>query len=150
MGFEVDKAAVQRSLVEYLGAPLARKNVTDMLPELAQAVGNVSLFVEELTPEQYTRWLRDNTTERARQGDNGKDSSEARLVILTLCYEDGVRVFQDTPNHRELLCRKLALVTKLAKVAGNLSGILWREEDALKNARQTSPSNGQPHGEAPV
>lgn len=114
-----------------------RIEVTKVIPELGRATGGQSLFVQDIDNEAKHAWLKEN--------DKSAADADARLVVLTLVNGDGVPVL--SRDHLPYLKRTTALVTKLARLAARVTGMIWDAEEALKNAGTTSPSSGPPPGE---
>jgi hypothetical protein len=104
----------------------AQQEVTALFSGLKARV-----FIRELSPRQRIDWLAGNQKD--------SDSSDARLVMLTLVDEAGNQILG--PNHLAVLMSNdigVSLIVKLANIALNLSGFFWK---ASENGQLTGPRN---------
>lgn len=137
-----------RERVKGLLGKRQRRDVTELVPAIAEAAGNVKLYIQELSTADRHAWIVED--ELGRKGRVLPPDSNARLVIASLVFDDGTPVLDE--SCKGTLLQASAFTSMLAEIAYTLNKIGWREGDAkreeasLKNGHTPSQSSEQPQG----
>lgn len=118
--------------------------VKDVKIEKVQAWGG-TVFVRGMTGAERDKFESSIVQQRGKEQIINLQNVRARLCVLTLCNEDGERLFQDSEIN--LLAEKSAVeLQKVFLVAQRLSGITQEDVDELAEGLKENPFEGSVSG----